>query len=1106
MDLGVLSLLVGQQIGKQKKNEYQQKLADEKQKAQEEFERQKEKMLFQAGVNLDLFQEQEKFKATELKNLQIAQALINEPQESLLKKLEAVTDNEIEKNKILALIDAEKQRELILGGAKIDLKLQEYEKMTPLTIERAVGEYKGLTQPTIEREKKLKEQDITLTRADDLFRLTNPEFKKATFDFKIEEIKKVTAAETDAEILKQLAIHSHTELQAIITKVKTDQIKAEGLAQGEAEVVNKIRSLSNPQLQALERLTSAQKILSDANATTMAKIAEVGNKKLNEILLANEKNLVLQGYDLELQNEIKLLSDKEYQALKNKADAESILSKSKAEDQALLNKLNNLPLRNRLLNTRKLEQLQDGDVAIMNEIAKLSNPELQKLGLDKIFQEGIINNLIALDKYQDQKDIDLEFNKQDLAAKKAIEEAESILSSHTFFLPDSEGGKEVTITLPNSQKFTGTAREKATQVINHFRPMILDGSFDQLFANGNDTDKSIVGNFLKSAIYNWTETHQNTGQFQVTAPSVLGIFGFLGESKVAQDIVAKATDEYEQQFPMSFGEANNIPQSNLATTTFETPEGLKSYIAVLEPHQKKAFEDIKNFRLSNNLTNPKLFEVNALRYMDSSILDFYSEITKQIPINQFLTIDKFVGVGKNIRPSNKFINAILTAGQKAGFSSSQQYIDALSIGVSILGNPSQNVEITDAGKLSRLKRFGIIPEDVKAKTDAAMAIEQTVKAIIATFPQAEIDMAANTNPMNKVLLSTAPGVGLRADADTTAIAGSPLNAIALVTEKLPQTIKAVLQETYGFNFNKDGKIQAGSGSEQNFFDGFGYAIGTGNDSTFASYDYNNPAHRAIIQAEFERQEKADFNTRARVAAFVGKKDLNAVNAKDWHLAEQAARKENLSMYNNLLANYNNPQAGRLSKVQAKRELLKFVLAYQYASLLQGGTGGRTISDQDVQNMLSALGVGKITSPTSVLTSSLEVLKQGRFHGEISRAYLSGDASQINAAYIFETDIAPKVQFVYTSRDFQDRITNDVTNSERISSAGGGGQVSVNKFAFGDNNQIVDTNVGTPLDLFNRYKSGESIVVTQEFLNTYKDKYPSLANTSVGDTLTLGEPL
>mgnify|MGYP003116275762 FL=1 len=87
----------------------------------------------------------------------------------------------------------------------------------------------------------------------------------------------MTAAETDAEILKQLAIHSHTELQAVITKVKTDQIKAEGLAQGEAEVANKIKSLSNSQLQALERLASAQKILSDANATTMAKIAEVGN-------------------------------------------------------------------------------------------------------------------------------------------------------------------------------------------------------------------------------------------------------------------------------------------------------------------------------------------------------------------------------------------------------------------------------------------------------------------------------------------------------------------------------------------------------------------------------------------------------------------------------------------------------------------------------------------------------------------------------------------------------------------------------------------------------------------------------------------------------------
>ena len=45
---------------------------------------------------------------------------------------------------------------------------------------------------------------------------------------------------------------------------------------------------------------------------------------------------------------------------------------------------------------------------------------------------------------------------------------------------------------------------------------------------------------------------------------------------------------------------------------------------------------------------------------------------------------------------------------------------------------------------------------------------------------------------------------------------------------------------------------------------------------------------------------------------------------------------------------------------AKRKYLQYVIAYSVASALQGGTGGRTISDQDVQNVLNFLAPGLST--------------------------------------------------------------------------------------------------------------------------------------------------
>jgi len=61
--------------------------------------------------------------------------------------------------------------------------------------------------------------------------------------------------------------------------------------------------------------------------------------------------------------------------------------------------------------------------------------------------------------------------------------------------------------------------------------------------------------------------------------------------------------------------------------------------------------------------------------------------------------------------------------------------------------------------------------------------------------------------------------------------------------------------------------------------------------------------------------------------------------------------------------YSQGQLGKeVIRKLAIRQYHKYMLAYQLAAAIQGGTGGRTISDQDVQNILSALNFGFFTEP------------------------------------------------------------------------------------------------------------------------------------------------
>ena len=73
----------------------------------------------------------------------------------------------------------------------------------------------------------------------------------------------------------------------------------------------------------------------------------------------------------------------------------------------------------------------------------------------------------------------------------------------------------------------------------------------------------------------------------------------------------------------------------------------------------------------------------------------------------------------------------------------------------------------------------------------------------------------------------------------------------------------------------------------------------------------------------------------------------------------------------------------LAEEQARILYLKFSLAYQMSMALQGGSGGRTISDQDVDNMLRALNMDGILQDADQVQASLQTI----------RSFMSGIASK-----------------------------------------------------------------------------------------------------------------
>jgi len=90
-------------------------------------------------------------------------------------------------------------------------------------------------------------------------------------------------------------------------------------------------------------------------------------------------------------------------------------------------------------------------------------------------------------------------------------------------------------------------------------------------------------------------------------------------------------------------------------------------------------------------------------------------------------------------------------------------------------------------------------------------------------------------------------------------------------------------------------------------------------------------------------------------------------------AERAARQENMTQFQESVSGLGSND--ETVKNLALRNYYRFMVAYTMASAIQGGTGGRTISDQDVQNILRALKMDSVFGQASTEVEILQAAKE-----------------------------------------------------------------------------------------------------------------------------------
>ena len=118
--------------------------------------------------------------------------------------------------------------------------------------------------------------------------------------------------------------------------------------------------------------------------------------------------------------------------------------------------------------------------------------------------------------------------------------------------------------------------------------------------------------------------------------------------------------------------------------------------------------------------------------------------------------------------------------------------------------------------------------------------------------------------------------------------------------------------------------------------------------------------------EFLLKLKQGANAKiARFDRLVNKGDANLTD--EYIAKENEAKERNDATLDKIIAQMQQNDDIKMKKF-AQRNFHKYMLAYQLAAAIQGGTGGRTISDQDVENILNAFNFDIFSKPEHELAA------------------------------------------------------------------------------------------------------------------------------------------
>ena len=336
-----------------------------------------------------------------------------------------------------------------------------------------------------------------------------------------------------------------------------------------------------------------------------------------------------------------------------------------------------------------------------------------------------------------------------------------------------------------------------------------------------------------------------------------------------------------------------------------------------------------------------------------------------------------------------------------------------------------------------LQKNGLIGVDsVASKSTSVNAAHKLGITLIQTNPDKNILEAANKN---NIFRSIAAREILKADATATQLTGAFLGVYNDYFNVLGTQAKEFLKQAVGAE-NEEGFIAG-------FINMFNKNKG-GEGTRWANIDLNDP-----------NIEKNDAITEVRKASTYYQYDKNGKvtsqrafkNNKEFIQAEKEASLRVQAGLAEIQANILKADKSSLDIVEARRELIKFMMAYELASFLQGGTGGRTISDQDVENMLRAIGAKGWTTSEAIVGGTLQLLAINSEKKDLYEALNSDDPSRVIGAIYARNKLLPRFRLDYKNdRKMMYNALEDLKNSPE-----GKDQEKKNlKYQFDENNQPI----------------------------------------------------